>query len=180
MLYIENNSNSHYCWIKNFSRLVKSQITKHKESIWFCDGCLVNFIYEAQLKRHQEHDCNKVKTNLPNPNKNKLFFKNYPNKIEVPFIIYCDFEAILKPISNSLDNIDDANVSHQDIQRHEPFSFAYYIKCSYDENLSKFKTYRGLDCTKVFIEQIKKDLSEINNILKNKATLFRINCLSYM
>lgn len=44
-----------------------------------------------------------------------------------------------------------------------PCSYAYYIKCSYDDRLSKYVHYRGTDCISNFITTIRLDLSEIGN-----------------
>ena len=32
LLFITNEENQHYCWIKNFSRLVSSQVSNHDQS----------------------------------------------------------------------------------------------------------------------------------------------------
>jgi hypothetical protein len=40
---------SHYCWIKDFSRLVRSQITTHTEKIFPCKMCLMKFHSEEKL-----------------------------------------------------------------------------------------------------------------------------------
>ena len=32
--------------------------------------------------------------------KSTIFFKNYQNKIKLPFVIYADFECLTKPLHN--------------------------------------------------------------------------------
>ncbi|KAK4881338.1 hypothetical protein RN001_004657 [Aquatica leii] len=69
LLLIENNTGSqHYCWIKNFSRLVSTQLTTRHGAKYFCDSCLHYFRNEQLLQRHVTHDCNYVYTKLPTHN----------------------------------------------------------------------------------------------------------------
>ena len=61
-----------------------------------------------------------------------LYFKNFSNKNQVPFIIYADFECLLK----------EAHEIKRAYQHHEPFSVGFFVKCSYDDCLSEYKCYR--------------------------------------
>ncbi len=138
------------------------------------------------------HGCNKIKIKLPTEDNNILKFQNYKHKLKVPYVIYADFEAILKPIDICLPS--SMNSFTENITKHEPSSFAYYIKCSYDDSKSKFDLYRGEDCGRVFIEKIRSDLLDIrkdlNKIRKmiitneqeinyQKATLCHICCSEF-
>jgi len=38
LLYLKDNTHDHYCLIQSLSRLVRSQVTKHKEK-HFCAEC---------------------------------------------------------------------------------------------------------------------------------------------
>lgn len=173
LLFLDDGANTHYCWIKNFSALVGSQFSKRGHKIWICDGCLVFFRTELALKNHLKHGCYKVKCNLPNEKNKILKFTNYPKKERVPFIIYCDFEAILKPLNTCIP--DTQFPFTQNIIKHEPYSFAYYIKCSYDDTLSKFELYRGEDCGKKFIEKLRVDLKIIYHKLYSKIQMLELN-----
>ncbi|XP_074041969.1 uncharacterized protein [Leptinotarsa decemlineata] len=64
---MDDSGNSHYCWIKDFSRLVSSQISAHEHRKYFCDGCLLYFSNERGLLRHQLNDCNHISTTTPTP-----------------------------------------------------------------------------------------------------------------
>ena len=83
--------------------------------------------------------------------------------MKVPFIIYGDFEAVLKPHSTCNPNPDDfsTTITHT----HEPYSFAYYIKYSFDSSLNKLELYRGPDAAKVFIQRLEKDAVRLHQIL---------------
>lgn len=58
LLYMYENK-THYCLIKNMSRLLKSQLTKHKDSVHICDYCLhpctTPSIFEKHLERCKLH-----------------------------------------------------------------------------------------------------------------------------
>lgn len=41
----------HYCWIKNLSSLVGSQMSKHEHKKYICDRCLIYF--NVKLKEHK-------------------------------------------------------------------------------------------------------------------------------
>lgn len=69
LLYLEHGVTSHFCWIKNLSALVSSQLSKKKNRKYICDGCLQYFRKETQLRLHQEEECIKVRTILPSKGK---------------------------------------------------------------------------------------------------------------
>ena len=52
LLFIANENNQHYCWIKNFSRLVRAQVTKHESTAYFCKRCLNKFTTPEKLNEH--------------------------------------------------------------------------------------------------------------------------------
>ena len=52
LLLITNEEKQHYCWIKNFSRLLRSQATRHHGAIYFCKRCLDHFSTPERLNNH--------------------------------------------------------------------------------------------------------------------------------
>ena len=52
LLLITNDEKQHYCWIKNFSRLVGSQVTKHNGKVYFCKRCMRHFSSLERLNNH--------------------------------------------------------------------------------------------------------------------------------
>ncbi|CAH1107474.1 unnamed protein product [Psylliodes chrysocephalus] len=177
LLISDNNNNNHYCLITDLSKLVRSQKTKHKEKIHICDGCLQSFVNIEKLKAHEEFDCTHIYTELPTNEikKNKcgefvpeniLKFVNFEKQLQVPFVIYADFESLLKPI----DNCEPLNSKSFSVKvcEHEPYSFAFYIKCNYDDSLSKLEMYKGPDAAKVFMQKLDKVVHDLyNNHLKH-------------
>ena len=86
------------------SRLVRSQISKHKEKKFICDGCIKAFGSQELLKKHEEY-CSKhnvVNTIFPTPGVNDVLrFKNVQNQVKCPIKIYADFESLLIPIDDT-------------------------------------------------------------------------------
>ena len=83
---------NHYCLVKNLSRLLSSQVSKHKEKHHFCMRCLNAFWTHKSVNKHQEY-CGKheaVKINMPKEG-TMLKFINYYRGEKVPFVIYADF-----------------------------------------------------------------------------------------
>ncbi|XP_071055042.1 uncharacterized protein [Onthophagus taurus] len=177
LLLVTNDSgNSHYCWIKNLSRLLSSQASQNGHEKYICDGCLVFFTSENKLIRHQSDDCSKVRAILPTTNlkinkygneekENILQFENFERQLKIPFVVYADFEALQKPIADAeATELNDDNSYSVKCFKHEPYAFAYYIKCSYDESLSKFEIYCGCNAAQIFMSKLEHD---VLNIYKN-------------
>jgi hypothetical protein len=162
---VENISvKTHYCWIKNLSRLLGSQVSKHKGKIHVCDRCLHYFYNEVKLLQHSE-DCinrNVCAIKMPAGENRFISFKNHHNALKVPFCIYADLEAILNPIP-----IDYNGQKTAAYQQHEAFSIGYYFKSDCDDALSFFKSYTGVDCIEWFCMELYKIFSIVHPIFKN-------------
>lgn len=148
LLYLENEDKYHFCWIKCLSRLISSQLTRRNGKKFICDMCLQFFENNQNLERHMNVDCDKCVTVLPEPNDKFIQFKNVQNKFKLPFVMYADFESLLVPVQGCEPCETKSFTSNTHF--HVPYSFGLYIKCSYDDNLSKFHSYRGDDCVSKF------------------------------
>jgi hypothetical protein len=96
---------------------------------------------------------------LPSEENNILKFKNIGNQLKVPFVIYADFESILIPHSTC--QPDPTKPSTTTIHTHKPCSYGYFIKCTFDDTLNKYVTYRGENCATHFIQSIEEDAKQI-------------------
>ena len=76
---------------------------------------------------------NKCKIKLPIPQDNILSFKNYNRQTKVPYVIYADFECLLKPVED-----DEASRAFRE---HEAYSIGYYLKCSFDDSRLGYHSY---------------------------------------
>ena len=96
LLLLSKNETNHYCWIKNLSRLLSSQVDKHDGRKYFCHRCLNPFNTQSSLDKHLEY-CNNheaVKMEVPiNEDGSPQFFglKNRNRKMELPFVVYAGF-----------------------------------------------------------------------------------------
>ena len=120
---LKNETTEHFAWVKNLNRLWFGIGSNHHSQRHVCDGCLNSFASEKSLAVHQEfcvHDG--VRAILP-PVGSTMKFKKLEAVTEVPFVIFADFESILKPVS-----IDIGEKTRQ-IQHHIPCSSAF---CSAD------------------------------------------------
>ena len=171
LMLIKDGENSHYCLINNMSALIASQINNHKGTRNICLNCLNSFKCKQSLDKHKEYCYNNecIKTIMPEQG-TYLRFKNFPHSEKVPFVVYADFEALIK----EMDNCDpDPNKSYtKKYQKHEPISFSYYIKC-FDNNVYKpiLRTYTGKNAMDIFIKWLEDDVKAIANI-KPKKMIF--------
>ena len=93
----EDGSESHYCVVKDMSKLVASQVSR-KTKKHVCDFCLNTFGNDELLEKHLEY-CSKhdaVNVKMPVAGRNTLKFKNIQNMIECSIKIIFDFESFLK------------------------------------------------------------------------------------
>ena len=139
LLLIKDGEKSHYCLVKNISALLSSQINNNDHKRYFCLNCFNSFKSPDSLDKHKEYCYNNecVKISMPPPN-TFLRFKNFRYSEKAPFVIYADFESLIKP----LDNCDpNPNRSYtKKYQKHEPISFCYYIKCLMILSVKKYLT----------------------------------------
>lgn len=118
----DKEGNTHYGLIKNFSRLVSSQIDNKKNEKHVCYRCLCSFNSDERLKKHVKDACvNFDPAKLEFPKEDHIEFKNYNRSLKVPFVIYSDCESNL--VTKNEQRGDKTSI----YQEHIPYSFSYYI-----------------------------------------------------
>jgi len=126
LLLISNGDKKHYCWIKNFNRLLSLRTVKSHNSMHYCKRCLRGYRTIESLNIHNkyclQHDAQRIE--LPKPN-TKTKFKNYNRSMRVPIVIYADFESFIKPISTC--QSDPRKSYTNKYQKHVTCSFSYKI-----------------------------------------------------
>lgn len=183
LLLLSNSSGvRHYCYIKHFSRFIRSQLTNHTRKALFCKRCFKCFQgvdKVGKLKRHVK-DCvsNKpVKVIMPSKDEYGtppvLKFENHLHKLKVPIVLYADFECLLKKTSVRESRYTTC------VELHEPMSFCVYLV--YDENsLSESITrnlpnepylYRGENASKHFLEYLIDMANLIGDLLDTNITM---------
>ena len=169
LLLIKDGDNSHYCYVKNESALLSSQVNNHDHKLYFCLNCLNGFDTPEKLEKHKEY-CSEeesVKINMP-PSDSFIKFKNFLYSERAPFAIYADFESLLKPL-DTCEPDPNKSYTHK-YNKHEPVSFVYYIK-SFNENVYKstLRSYikeneKDPDVIDVFINWLEDDVKIISEL----------------
>lgn len=188
LLLLKDERTTHFAYIKDFERLVCSQITRHHGRIFVCKSCLTHFTVKSAYDRHKLI-CNThtpIRVEMPDKSNNELKFINFKHKQQIPFVIYADFEALLlkaticENCSKTTCNSENCVVKYQNktknkintiqVQRHEPMSFAYKVV-----NTLGLKSdpviYRGADAGRVFIERLRDEALHIKDIYDNKLPI---------
>ena len=142
LLLISNEETNHYCWIKNMSRLLSSQINNYQHKRVFCHRCLSSFNSNTSLEKHIEF-CSKkeeIKIEMPSidsdGNPPNICFNNYKRKMRVPFVVYADFESFNENIDTCYPDGEKSFTNQY--QKHKPSSYCYLIKC-FDDNIFRPK-----------------------------------------
>ena len=100
LLMIVDGEKRHYTAIKNISKLLSKLNGKTRCAYHFCMNCLNGFRTSSARDKHYEYcSCSgHVKVKMPTE-KEKWFKFNYGQyQFKVPFMLYADFESILKPV----------------------------------------------------------------------------------
>ncbi|KAE9544290.1 hypothetical protein AGLY_001469 [Aphis glycines] len=190
LFLINNHKTSHYCYIKDFSRFIRSQKTKNCSKLIICKRCFTTFGNkpcksklwgETGLTEHKKM-CSKNELGRPimfeeGKEYKFIFFKSYKKTSRIPFVIYADFECILKPKQTNefTETSKKPQVSKTYITHlHEIMSYAFYVKVDYniisEKLMQQFKIptniiiYRGIDAAKKFIENMIDISKKINDI----------------
>ena len=94
LLLIGKDGKKHYCLIKNLSRLLSKQVTKHDGALVFYRRCLNYFLNKEKLEVHKEYCSNKECARLEMP---KIEKDEKENENQSYASSYADFDfEILK------------------------------------------------------------------------------------
>ena len=165
-LIVEQDSKTHYVWVKHFNRLLGS---KDEKQMFHCERCLIGFTRNDLLEDHLI-DCRginerAVRIQMPTPNNKSIKFVNHKNQLKAPWVIYADFESIIKKIEGPLLSTDKSFTHKSSIQ--EACGFCLRVVRSDGFSTEPF-LYRGEDCIQVFLEELKEAEVVILESLKNR------------
>ena len=124
VLLISNEEKSNYVFIKDFSKLMYSEvktINQHKKN--FCMSCLQNFTTKEILNKHRERCLLINDTQAVRYETGEIKFENNEKQIPIPFKIYADTECVLKRI-----NTDEGKCTKL-YQKHIPNSIGAKLVC---------------------------------------------------
>ena len=93
-----------------------------------------------------------------------VYFKSYHKGLEVPFVIYTDFEAINEKVHGCQAN--NAKSYTESYQKHINCGYGHKVVCCYDDKYSKpVQIYRGENAVLKFME---KCYNKLNKKMKHK------------
>ncbi|CAC5378381.1 unnamed protein product [Mytilus coruscus] len=172
LLYLSDDRNSHYCWIKNLSRFLVHTHKKSHTKLYYCHRCLHGFIRQDLLDAHRPY-CERFDfQNVQYPKEGKddiLRFKDYHKTMKVPFVIYADFEALACKLDTCSPNPNTASTTHH--TKFEVCGYAYQVVCT-NANYSKAPViYRGKNVVEHFFESMFQEEDYIGNILADAEPL---------
>ena len=139
----------HYIAIKSIPALLKGISSSHKGD-YYCLNCFNSYRTKQKLDDHEKLCGNHAfaKLNMPEE-KNKFISSTLgKNTLKNPFIIYADFECLLKPM-DTCDNIpDNSYTTRKNV--HTPCGFSILTSYAYDKNLNEHIYFRGKYCLSMF------------------------------
>ena len=129
LLLITENGKKHCVLIKDFDKFMYNQ-SKHKERKHFCMYCLQCFSSESILAKHSSNCLTidgKQAINMPKKGESILKFNNFHKQLPVPFVIYADFEAIMKKVQGC--RLKNNKSYTEAYQTHEDCGYACKVVC---------------------------------------------------
>jgi len=169
LLLLSDDNKEHYIYIKNIDHLYKN---KNNHNKFLCSTCFKQFSPE----RFEKHDCSIQEStefirDIKYPElgtKMELSSTIYKNKLSPPFIVFCDFECILR-------KTNDKNL----IQKHIINAFGCKVICTFDDALSEpIYIYQGEDAGKQYIEYIINKQKQCNNIIQKLRYKYKYHNLT--
>src|SRR5260370_3779474 len=159
--------NNHYYYIKNFNRLICSYDSYNH---YYCVNCLSGFKTKLYLDKHQFR-CLTYKpctTILPDKDYNILYFREFEQTMQIPYVMYADFEAILEKTNSEI------NTKTRIIQNHLPCGFSLLV-IKGNKKIVHHSFYRGIDCIEIFLQTLRKISEQIYNKLTFKKPMIPLN-----
>ena len=135
--------------IKSLSRLLRSSNTKRLGKHYFCTNCLQSFTLESSRDEHQVYceDNETVRVEMPRKG-STIEFYDAQNQFKVSFMMYVDFEIILKPIQGPSPDPEESYTMK--VNQHIPSGWCGYSKFTYGKVENPLKLYRGEDRAEKF------------------------------
>lgn len=112
--------------MKRLSALLYDQ-SRHNESKHFCERCLHGYSRKELLERHKP-ECegllkSPTRTEMPKQGANTMMFKNYRKQMKEPYVVYADFECLIRKIHTC--EPDSSRSFTVKTEKHEPCGFSY-------------------------------------------------------
>lgn len=157
LLYISNEKQSHFCLIKDFSRLM-AHLTNHHGKAYYCFRCLHRFSTTERLSNHralcEKKSPQRVTYGCPGE---VIKFKNFHYGIPSYYRMYLDFESLICVRNES------AGANTIKTGEHIPCGYSMVIIGENQKFVGSPIVYRGPDAAEHFLEQA---LRKAENLVK--------------
>ena len=153
LMIITGNNRKHYMAIKSLSRLLSSQNTKHKGKEYVCMNCLQGFKEESSRDEHLDYCISNESVKVEMRHKKPMVqYSDGQFQFKVPFIMYADFESILKPIQGPENNLRVS--STKGVNNHVASGWCVRSEFACGKVENPLKLYCGEDCVKKFCDHV--------------------------
>ena len=168
---IVDGEKRHYTAIKNISRHLSKLNGKTKRVYHYCMNCLTGFWTESARDKHYEYCSSNghVKVKMPTKKEKWLKFRDGQYQFKVPFMLYADFENILKPVDeryrgkiNTMKTERKGKTLYMEkINTHVLSGWCVHSTFAYGDVSDPLKMYRGKDCVEMFVEYIEEEVKRL-------------------
>ena len=174
-MLIKQGENTHYGLVKRLSALLYDQ-NRHNESKHFCERCLHGYSRRKLLERHKP-ECkgllkSPTRTEMSKEGENKMSFKNFYKQMKAPYVVYADFECVLKKIATC--KPDDKKSFTVKTEKHEPCGFHYVVVRNDGQTFGPYN-YRGENAVYVCLKYLQDHEKEIRKDMANNRPLLMTN-----
>ena len=155
--------------IRSLSKLFRG-ITSNNNRDFYCLGCLHSFRTDNALKRHERlcNNHNYCHIEMPIRDNNTLKHNHGEKSLNVPWVIYADFECLLIKQQLCQNNPEESYTEKKSI--HESCGYSIDLVSSFDSKQDNHSFYRGRGCTKKFFEDLKMHAIKMINIKEKYMT----------
>jgi len=167
LILIESGEVQHYCCVKRVSALLFDKSLNNKTH--YCLMCLSHFTKANLLEDHKKYrngvNGRPTTIEMPEEGKNTLSFQNHHKQMKMPYVIYADFEALVRKILGCERRPEREQKSYTEkTERHEACWYSYMVARS-DGEVSGSKVYRGENAVGMFLSDILQEEEKIRESL---------------
>ena len=174
LLYITSQETSHYCWIRNFSRLMGHRTNSHRTT-HYCYNCLHGFVRKQLLDDHTRLCYEQRTQRITFPRDATVRFTSIQRQLRAPFIIYADFECYTTRIHTCMNNPACSNSTAY--QLHEPSGFCYVVVSAADKFTKPAVVYRGKNVVETFLNHLHDEINYIFSVLEKPQPMIMDDCM---
>ena len=156
LLMIVYGEKRHYIATKNISWLFSKLNRKTQHAYNYCINCLNDFRTSSARDNHYKYCSSNghAKVKMPSEKEKWLKFRNRQYQFKVPFMLYADFESILKPVDEWYrEKINTMKVEKkgktpytENINKNVQSEWCVYSAFAYGDYPDLLKMYGGKDC----------------------------------